>query len=45
MSGGLVGYLGYDMVRLMERLPAKNPADHRRARRGAAAADAVRDLR
>jgi anthranilate synthase component I len=25
MSGGLVGYLGYDMVRLMERLPAKNP--------------------
>jgi anthranilate synthase component 1 len=26
MSGGLVGYLGYDMVRLMERLPAKNPA-------------------
>ncbi len=26
MSGGLVGYLGYDMVRLMERLPEKNPA-------------------
>jgi anthranilate synthase component I len=25
MSGGLVGYLGYDMVRLMEALPAKNP--------------------
>ena len=25
MSGGLVGYLGYDMVRLMERLPEKNP--------------------
>ncbi len=24
MSGGLVGYLGYDMVRLMEKLPAKN---------------------
>ena len=24
MSGGLVGYLGYDMVRLMETLPAKN---------------------
>jgi len=24
MSGGLVGYLGYDMVRLMERLPEKN---------------------
>ena len=24
MAGGLVGYLGYDMVRLMERLPAKN---------------------
>ena len=24
MLGGLVGYLGYDMVRLMERLPAKN---------------------
>ena len=25
MCGGLVGYLGYDMVRLMERLPQKNP--------------------
>ena len=25
MSGGLVGYLGYDMVRLMERLPDQNP--------------------
>ncbi len=25
MAGGLVGYLGYDMVRLMEVLPAKNP--------------------
>ena len=25
MAGGLVGYLGYDMVRLMEALPAKNP--------------------
>jgi anthranilate synthase component 1 len=24
MAGGLFGYLGYDMVRLMERLPAKN---------------------
>ena len=24
MAGGLVGYLGYDMVRLMETLPAKN---------------------
>jgi anthranilate synthase component 1 len=24
MSGGLVGYLGYDMVRQMERLPTKN---------------------
>ncbi|MBN9510347.1 MAG: anthranilate synthase component I [Alphaproteobacteria bacterium] len=24
MAGGLVGYLGYDMVRCMERLPAKN---------------------
>ena len=24
MSGGLVGYLGYDMVRQMEALPAKN---------------------
>ncbi len=24
MLGGLVGYLGYDMVRLMERLPNKN---------------------
>ncbi len=25
MAGGLVGYLGYDMVRLMEVLPATNP--------------------
>jgi anthranilate synthase component 1 len=25
MTGGLVGYLGYDMVRLMERLPQENP--------------------
>ncbi|MGC8530673.1 MAG: anthranilate synthase component I [Acidiphilium sp.] len=25
MTGGLVGYLGYDMVRLMEELPATNP--------------------
>jgi anthranilate synthase component I len=25
MSAGLFGYLGYDMVRLMERLPAPNP--------------------
>ncbi len=24
MAGGLFGYLGYDMVRLMERLPEKN---------------------
>ncbi len=24
MCGGLIGYLGYDMVRLMERLPDKN---------------------
>jgi anthranilate synthase component 1 len=24
MAGGIVGYLGYDMVRLMERLPDKN---------------------
>ena len=24
MTGGLVGYLGYDLVRLMERLPATN---------------------
>ena len=26
MAGGLVGYLGYDMVRQMEKLPAKNAA-------------------
>ncbi len=26
MAGGLVGYLGYDMVRQMERLPEKNAA-------------------
>src|SRR5262249_47380080 len=25
MAAGLYGYLGYDMVRLMERLPDKNP--------------------
>jgi anthranilate synthase component 1 len=25
MCGGLFGYLGYDMVRLMERIPDKNP--------------------
>jgi anthranilate synthase component 1 len=25
MSAGIFGYLGYDMVRLMERLPAKKP--------------------
>jgi anthranilate synthase component 1 len=25
MCGGLIGYLGYDMVRLMERLPASKP--------------------
>lgn len=25
MTGGLVGFLGYDMVRLMERLPASKP--------------------
>jgi len=27
MCGGLIGYLGYDMVRLMEKLPAKNRDD------------------
>ncbi len=27
MAGGLVGYLGYDMVRLMERLPARTTDD------------------
>ena len=45
MAGGLVGYLGYDMVRLMERLPAKNARRDRRARRADDAPDAVRDLR
>jgi len=25
--GGFVGYMGYDMVRFFEKLPAKNPAD------------------
>ena len=25
MTGGLIGYLGYDMVQLMETLPASNP--------------------
>ncbi len=27
MTGGLSGYLGYDMVRLMEKLPDENPDD------------------
>jgi len=27
MTGGLSGYLGYDMVRLMEKLPDSNPDD------------------
>ena len=45
MAGGLVGYLGYDMVRQMERLPAKN-RDVIGVPEGADdAADAVRDLR
>ncbi|HEU5033365.1 MAG TPA: anthranilate synthase component I [Mycobacteriales bacterium] len=29
LTGGLVGYLGYDAVRRMERLPATNPDDLR----------------
>ena len=26
-SGGLVGYMGYDMVRFIEDIPDRNPAD------------------
>ena len=38
MAAGLFGYLGYDMVRLMERLPAE-PGRARRARRHPGPAD------
>jgi len=30
-SGGLVGYMGYDMVRFFERLPDKNPVGAQQA--------------
>ena len=33
MAAGVFGYLGYDMVRLMERLPADQAGPDRRARR------------
>ena len=45
MSGGLVGYLGYDMVRLMEKLPEKNKRRDRGAGWVADPPVAVRDLR
>ena len=33
MAAGLFGYLGYDMVRLMEELPPPNPDRGRHSRR------------
>ena len=39
MAAGLFGYLGYDMVRLMERLPDAEPRRARRARRDPDPAD------
>ncbi len=45
MSAGLFGYIGYDMVRLMERLPDANPDRARPARRDVPAADGDRRLR
>jgi anthranilate synthase component I len=44
MAAGLVGYMGYDMVRLVERLPDGNP-DPSGCPMPAAAADAHRRLR
>ena len=45
MSAGIFGYLAYDMVRLMERLPAPKPEAIARARRRPDPAADRRDLR
>ena len=45
MAAGLFGYMGYDMVRLMERLPDANPDRARHSGRGVHAADGHGDLR
>ncbi len=45
MCGGVVGYLGYDMVRQIERLPEKNRDFARSARGVAAASEPVRRVR
>ena len=44
MAGGLVGYLGYDMVRQMETAAGQECRRHRRAGRADDAAVAVRDF-
>ncbi len=45
MAAGVFGYLGYDMVRLMEELPPPNPDPDRHSRRGAGAPDPHRRVR
>ena len=40
MAAGVFGYLGYDMVRLMEELPAAQSRSDRHSRRGADPPDA-----
>ena len=40
MAAGVFGYLGYDMVRLMEELPAAQSRSDRHSRRDPGAADA-----
>ena len=45
MAAGVFGYLGYDMVRLMEELPAAQSRSDRHSRRGADPPDADRGVR
>ena len=45
MAAGVFGYLGYDMVRLMEELPATQPGPDRHSRRHPGAADHHRGVR
>ena len=45
MAAGVFGYLGYDMVRLMEELPAAQSRSDRHSRRGADPPDARRGVR
>ena len=45
MAAGVFGYLGYDMVRLMEELPAAESRSARPSRRDADAPDAHRGVR